>query len=423
MVMVQPTARESQIIPVRPEETDDEIDASRNTRKQIHKRSEVFPKESKVRRAKPIPTKGWPAFKYRVDEITKKMISIYDPEIPDMNKSENERYEFDLQLKRIEALVKRLKFLTVKNQRIITILNSKGGAGKTPIMAYLSCILKKVTEEPVIFIDANENVGTAHLWFNIERRETLLLQEAVIERKQLTSFKKIAKRAAKHLNTATRFIGSNRKREKPFNATEFIEMVRIIDESYNSTFIDTGNGFDSQSNIGAVEVANAFLFPILAKKPDTYDGLVLSMQNYIEEGHEAKVRNGFIVVNAAQPGDTKDKYLNIIQDELIKHPVPTYNPATRITRDVIPTVADFGIEPERLFLIPYSEYIAAPQINVITTDPSVIGYDTYEAMLVLLVAIFEQNAVYDSKNNLLSTESLEIPVSTPETSVDGATYE
>lgn len=421
--MVAQNARESQIIPVRQENIDDDTEVQRSTRKSARNEPSKVQSEPKVKIDKPIPTEGWPALKYKVDQITRRMVSFYDPEIPDMNKAERKKYKFSLQLKRIETLIERLKFLTVKNERIIAILNSKGGAGKTPILAYLSCIHKKVTEEPVIFIDANENVGTAHLWFGIERSLTLLLQEAVLERQQLTSYSRIARKgAAKHLQSSTRFIGSNRKRGKPFDSNQFIEMVRIVNESFNSTYLDTGNGFDSQSNIGTVEIANALLFPIIANNPGTYNGLVLSMQNYIEEGHGEKVRNGFIVVNATQPGDTKEKFLDIIRTELTKHPVPTYNEVTRITRDIIPTLDDFGIDPDRLFMIPYSEYIAAPQINVITTDPSEIGYDTYEAMLNLLVAIFEQNAVYDPRNNVQSIESTSMPISVPATIVEGTTY-
>ena len=424
MVMVAQNARESQIIPVKPDDIDDNNGVQRSTRKSARTEPSKVQPVPKVKIDKPIPTEGWPAFKYKSDQLVKKMVSFYDPEIPDMNRAEREKYEFDLQLKRIEALTERLKFLTVMVERIVAILNSKGGAGKTPILAYLSCIQKKVTEEPVLFIDANEAVGTAHLWFGIERNETLLLQEAVLGRHELTSYSKIARKgAAKHLQSSTRFIGSNRKREKPFDSDEFIEMVEFVSESYNSTYLDTGNGFDSQSNIGTVEIANALLFPIIANNPGTYDGLVLSMQNYIEEGHGDKVRNGFIVVNATQPGDTKEKFLDIIKKELTKHPVPTYNSVTRITRNVIPTLEDFGIDPDRMFLIPYSEYIAAPQIKVITTDPSEIGYDTYEAMLSLLVTIFEQNAVYEPRKKMQSIEIAEPQANAPETSVDSTTYE
>lgn len=376
-------------IPVKPDEIEDEV-------VEIVERGVTRRKDEKKNKLvlKPVPRQGFPKQLYDTRQLLGRMFPSYQPSIPSMNRSDRAKYDFEQQLMRIAALEDKLRRLTSRNQRLVATANSKGGVGKSPLTAYLACIAQQVSRDPMLLIDANESVGTAHELFGVERNETILLRQAVAERHLLRSYSMLAERATKHLETGVRIIGSDFHTEgtMPFDLGSFEEMGLITDSTVHSTFLDTGNGFTDVSNIGSVDIANALLFPALAGKQPSFDGLAKTMLKYSQEGFTDKVKNGFVVINATEPGATKQEFLDLIEKEAGRNPYTTYNSQTGVKADAYLTVEDLGIVEERLFLIPFSAYIAGD--GVVSPDPRVIGYDTYEAFLSILVAVYRQNATY-----------------------------
>jgi len=338
------------------------------------------------------PTKGWPAVQYGMQQRMQKISKGYKPIELTPNKAER----FERQLVRIDVKKDLLRQLTITNQRIVTVANSKGGASKTPDMGYLSCIQMDITRDPVLFIDANINAGSAHALFGFNREETILLRQAVAGRHELNSYSTLAGVTARH-PSGTRFIGSDVDGDEDgaFTLSEFNETIRINDGAFHSTYLDNGNGFSDIPNIGCIESANAVVFSALADKPSSLEGLVTTMDRYIDLQFEQKVYNGFVVINATQPGDTKQMYVDKLAACMKKQPsrLVTRNGVTEtVERDL----SELKLTMDRIFMIPFSQHIRDDK--VISTDPAVIGYDTYEAFLDILIAMFERNTKYSVRN-------------------------
>lgn len=337
------------------------------------------------------PTEGWPAIQYGLQQNLQKVVKSYQPRELEPNVAE----KFKRQQVRIANKQEELRHLTVTNQRIVSSVNAKGGVGKTPDVSYLSCIQMDVTRDPVQFIDANKNAGSANILFGISRHSTILLRQAVSRRRELTGYTDHAKVEAKH-KSGVRFIGSDLEENATtgFSVEDFNEMVEINAKAFHSLYLDNGNGFSDVTNMGCLHSANALIFSALSDKPSSFEGLIITMIKYIELGFEAKVLNGFIVINATSPNETKQMYIDRIAETLRNHPPRRiFDPRTQITEDVEWTIRDLGISEDRLFLVPFSQHIKDDK--VISTEPEVIGYDTYEAFLDILIAMFRQNAYYD----------------------------
>jgi MinD-like ATPase involved in chromosome partitioning or flagellar assembly len=355
------------------------------------------------------PTKGVQKIQFKVHKLLNGRSPGYKPlEVPP-GKAE----AFERQVGRIKEKQAKVAELTETRSRIIVPVNAKGGAGKTPSMGYLSCIQADITRDPVVFVDANTNMGTADYIFGIDRKSTILLREAVTRRHELdnyTAFKSVARRHpsgvrfvgsdvdedANDPSVAAVYMDSNAEEKKllGFNLTEFNDMIGIHAKTFHTVYIDNGNGFADVTNLGCVESANALIFSALTDKPTSFAGLIITMNKYIELGFGAKVKNGFIVINATKPGDTKEMYIDRLQKELTQlYPTrKVTNHETQVTHEVDRTISEFGITEDRLFLVPFSQHIRDDK--VISTDPTVIGYDTYESFLDILIAIFKQNAKY-----------------------------
>jgi len=297
------------------------------------------------------------------------------------------------QLRRISRKQGEVEQVTMGKKRIIFPVNGKGGVGKSPLAGYASNIQMDITRVPTLCVDANKT-GSIHSLFGTTRENTLQLRPAVYDRQHFANYEAIAEYAFKH-PSGTLLIGSDpQKVGKPrLRLAEYIEAIHIWNTAFPPTYIDSGNDFNDVSNIGSAMVANAMIFVALADKPVSFEHLVETMVTYQDMGFGAKVNNGFVVINATNPKDTKRDYLKKIAAELPRFPKKgVYNEQTGMTSNVERRLEDLGITEERLFLIPFSAHIK--EDRVISTDPNVIGLGTYEAYLDLIIAVYRQYATY-----------------------------
>ena len=345
------------------------------------------------------PTQGIPKLRQEIEDRKAKSAGR-EPVIIRPNAQEAHQR----QLRRIERKKGEVEQLTMGRKRIFFTVNGKGGAGKTPLTGYMCNIQMDITRVPTLCVDANET-GSIHSLFGTTRENTLQLRNAVYHRRTFSSYDTIAEFAYKHHSGAL-LIGSDPQKAGKAILTldAYIEAALIWNKAFPPLYIDSGNGFSDVPVIGSAMVANVMFFVALSEKHSSFEHVVETMIRYQDMGFAAKVNNGFLVINATKPGDTKRFYLDKIAAELTKFPKrDVYNEQTGVTSNVERRLEDLGITEERLFLIPFSPHIK--EDGVISTDQNVIGLDTYEAYLDLLIAAYRQYAVYPE----MTIESLSVP--------------
>lgn len=347
------------------------------------------------------PTMGLPKFKQRL-ENKKATNQKREPVIILPNRQEARLR----QRKRIERKRAYLVFVSMGKKRIIMSANSKGGSGKTPDIGYASTIQMDITRVPTLCVDANENIGTMHNLFGLDDREdTLQLRDAVENRHKLSTYADVAQYAYKHPSGVLLISSDAQKAGKHLlEVNAFIHAAEIWNKSFPATYFDIGNGVGDVSNVGSALVANVILFSAYTGKESSFGALVETMIQYQDMNFEDKVNNSFIVINGTQPGETAEDYMKKLAAELVKFPRKgVHNEQTHVTETLERRLGDLGITEDRVFLIPYSDHIQKD--SPISVDPEVIGYDTYEAYLDLLIAVYLQDNEYPA----MTLESLSVP--------------
>jgi hypothetical protein len=336
---------------------------------------------------RPIPRRGLPKFRYNFKLFFTRFNQSWTPVVPEMNRADRRQYDREMRITNIRKL-------STHNQRIVAALNSVA-AGKTPLIAFLSCLLQSLTLEPVLAIDAKESTGTLNVYFDVEKQNTLLVRGAAQKRTRLNTWASVADVTSKHLLYGTRIIGSNVSADEANSVSldEFKDMVANVKQGFMSVFLDGGNWDGHPFNRGTADRANQLLFPALAQKPDSFKGLAETMFSYYQMGFPAKVCRGLVVINASRKNESKEFFLDKIKQEVGKIKFSEARVEGGVTVKETLTVDHLGISLKNIYLIPYSEYIATHQYVLL--EPETIGYGTYDAMLEILEAILFENVTYD----------------------------
>lgn len=375
---------------------------------EVRSREEETKKKTEERQNKlevnprPIPTKGWPAIWYvikcwfsRLWPISK---SSWVPKVPKMTKKEHDQHEKD---QRFEYLYGRLLMLSDDIQRVIAVLNSKGGSGKTATAVHLAGLLMWIIKRQVTIVDANENAGTTAKRLGVARKDTLTLRDVIEQINQLNTYEQICMALGSHNRYGVLVVASDPAARNHFTKETFVDMTRVVKSTAHSLVLDCGNGNEWPANEGSVVAGDALVFPALAHDSDTIDDLISTMLVYRQLGYTDKVRNGFIAISATQEGHTKEYIMEQLAASARQIQVSEdRGDGVKLHRHV--TLEELGIEPDRIHLIPFSQYIKDNQV----VDHEGIGQDACIAYMELLVAIFEQNASYSDEEKVVPQETV-----------------
>lgn len=351
----------------------------------------------------PVPTEGMAKFAYW---MWKQGMYGKDYQVPALSK--NQHAEYRVKMERINELVTELIELADEIRRIIAVMNSKGGSGKSPLAANLATVLMWAIDMQVLLIDVNENDGSAHRTLGIKRKDTRSVRYVM---NNLENFK--------YYNQLCRELGKPRQQHKGvwlvcsdpgvtgnFNKDLFLEMLLQLWLSVHSEVLDGGNGNEVAANERSVEACTNLVISAMADDSDTFEKAISTLAAHYNMGHLDKVKNSFIAVNATHPGDTRNQYLEKLRLAAEELTVEDVSKGETHKKERF-TLEDLGITVDSIYLIPFDQYIK----NRGVADVPSLQLETLIAYLELLVAIFKQNA---------AVRKLDIsePVDPPDTSVN-----
>lgn len=329
-----------------------------------------------------VPTFGWQADLYSDVQILNNALRKLniDHRIDGPKPSKNEQ---------LLRMYKLLNHIAKTTQRIICVINSKGGAGKTPVATGLAATMQWSIKTICGIIDANENNGTTGKRLGISRDGLLLLRGAMANLDAISNLNKMSMRLGKHDQTGLIALLSDPSATNDrFTLEQFTKLANVFFGNVHSGVLDTGNGNEHSANEGSFQFADVALFSAWAPKADSFEGLVSSMDAYYKLGYEDKVRSSYIVISATDKKDTKDKFYKMLENlvgELVED-----EPGSTVNRDR--KMKELGITHDNMFLIPFSEYIqgsvTGTVVPAVDMDPRVTGVDTLIAFAELALAIF-----------------------------------
>ena len=305
--------------------------------------------------------------------------------VPPLSKKEHRIYQY--KLAETELLVEDLKSLISNLHPVLTILNSKGGAGKTPLACYVATVLDWAIELLVVLMDVNQFDGTAASLMGVSRRKTKSLRYVADHLSEFRNYQALTTQLGRSMEPGNRVhIVASSPGSMDFELKEVVMVEHVLGQSAKAIVNDGGNGNSDKlpANMGAVIAATDLLYAALAGDDQSIERVISTMANVGGDGFIDKVRRSFIVVSATKPQDTKNDLMFALERAVkdLKR-----DDLSEKAQDVLPdgqlTLDFFGIVPERVHMIPYDQYIAdrkpahAPSLHI----------DTRNAILQLLVNI------------------------------------
>jgi hypothetical protein len=306
-------------------------------------------------------------------------------------------------LDQLLRMYKLLNQIAKTTQRVICVINSKGGAGKTPIATGLAATIQWAIKTICGIIDANENNGTTGKRLAIDREGLLLLRGAIANMDAISNLNKMSMVLGKHDQTGLiALLSDPSATNNGFTLEQFVMLATVFLGNVHSGVLDTGNGNEHPANEGSFQVADVALFAALAPKPESFEGVVSSMEAYYQLGYTEKVRSSYIVISATGKKDTKEKFYKMLQN-LVTELLPEKSSSTE-ARDK--KMEELGITLENIFLIPFSQYIQGDiydtVVPAVDMDPRVTGIDTLIAFAELAIAIFLRDVPTREENQLFN---------------------
>jgi MinD-like ATPase involved in chromosome partitioning or flagellar assembly len=310
--------------------------------------------------------------------------------VPPLSKKEHRIYQY--KLAETELLVEDLKSHIAQLHLVLTVLNSKGGAGKTAIAAYVATVLDWAIELLVVLMDVNQFDGTTAALMGMSRRKTKNLRYVADHLNEFRTYHDLTTHLGRSMMPGNRVhLVASSPGSMDFELEEVVKTEYVLGQSAKAIVNDGGNGHSDRlpANMGAVIASTDLLFAALAgeKEKETIERVISTMANVGGDGFIDKVRRSFIVVSATRPQDTKSDLMFALQRSVkeLKR-----DDLSEKAQDVLPQgeldLEFFGIVPERVHMIPYDQYIAdkkpahAPSMYI----------DTRNATLKLLVDIAKQ---------------------------------
>ena len=286
-----------------------------------------------------------------------------------------------------DYLIGRVHGLVQLKQLIYAVLNSKGGAGKTPISSWLIAVIKRFGHRASLMMEANENAGNGAYMLDVDVEDTLTLREYLANADTLSDHRLLDNELGHHSQTGVAVIASDQNTGYRITGKSYMAGGLNAARCYPFVGQDCGNGLFNQSNLGAVRLADVLLFAACIAKPSSYRDASSTYRAYREKPQlklEDKVNDqSLMVLLGNRPKD-----------------VPRLMEKYR-----------FPCRPEQIKLIPKDPYMVSEE----PVDLNKIRLKTLIALLELAVAVLElapdkeEPALDDLANHFEEYEELELP--------------
>lgn len=345
---------------------------------------------------RPRPRRGFPLVVYWIQQVIRLIPLMWGTEF---HFSNPKLTHGDVLRQRYNYLKDRLKDLSETRSRTVTVLNSKGGAGKSPTIVYLAALYHKVTGSWNILLDMNQNFGTAARLLGIRRSDTLSLRDAIRLGAALETKTDFKTRTKAHRQTGLRVVSSADMdaEEDVFSVEQIVDLHDKADRIFDSVFQDTGNGMSHSCNIAAVETADALVFPAIWDNDDAIIGIQETLDGYFERGYGSSIHQlGYFVVLSSAPKWNKEEIFTQFSARIFaafsaahRGPKPEEMDPEKLREETERLMQMLGITIERFFMVPFSKYIKAKK--VVDTTRRRMGLASKVGYLEVLVSIYEND--------------------------------
>jgi len=349
---------------------------------------------------RPRPKRGLPLVLFWIQQVLRLVPLLWGTEFHFSNPKLSRK---DALLQRYEYLKGRLKDVSETRSRTVTVLNSKGGGGKTPTIANLAALYQKITGSWNILLDMNQNLGTLARLVGIRKSDTLTLRDAIQLGEKLTTKTDFKVRTKVHRQTGLRVISSADMDAKKdaFSIEEVVDLHDKSDRIFDSVFQDTGNGMSHSCNIAAVQTADALVFPAIWDNDDAIIGIQETLDGYFERGYGSNIHKlGYFVVLATNPKWNKEEIFTKFSARVFAAfsaahhgPKPEKMDPKKLQEETDRVMHMLGIRIDRFFMVPFSKYIKDKK--VVDTTCRKMGLASKVGYLEVLVSIYENDVVKD----------------------------
>ncbi|HEX7484168.1 MAG TPA: hypothetical protein VF281_03380 [Candidatus Saccharimonadales bacterium] len=292
-------------------------------------------------------------------------------------------------------------------QRVLCVMASKGGAGKTPLIVYLAALFAFATSTTNLVVEANENDGTVKSRYNLNRDSQAILSDVVKNTSLVEDHLKATKSLGKFEQTTVwALLSSENATDNMFSMADLWQMFNVLRPSFSVVWGDTGNGNRHATNELMFLESDVVLFPALAGNSDTHGTVIATMINLHKAGHQKKLQErSTIVISAAKEseGHTVEMFLEIFRIIAAKEVKPRYDYEKQIeapplwTTDPDQLLRDLGfsydpetneLTGENILLVRHSDWIDGG--NIVSVRPEDVGLSTIVDYLKVAVRIFSK---------------------------------
>lgn len=320
----------------------------------------------------------------------------------------------DKQYRIFMDLAEQLSVLMMDRKRMISVLGSKGGIGKTPLGTFLAALIALASRRRTLIVDANHNEGTTGPALDISRDGRVLLLAAIKNPSLLDSSDQLRDGLGFHKESGLLALLSN-----PNSITEnvtmkqFTTLLFFLFKRFDAVVNDGGNGIAHPIINGSASVGDVLLFPALATKPSSFRTAMTTMLGFYDLGHKDKVRNGLKVVSATGRKRTRkefvDHYRQLIEkfasyemdprgdDDEKRVRNPWFNKSEEL-------MAALGICEENIFLVPESKHIRLER--VVTLKREYVGMPALIAYMRILVRVFQMSVPSEEQKRVVIKQFL-----------------
>lgn len=293
------------------------------------------------------------------------------------------RIDWRVSVRKLRLLDTVLFELALTSQRIVTVVNSKGGSGKSPLATFMAALCQASFGD-VVIVDVNENDGTTAKRLGIDRNKVqILLREAVANPTKIATMSVMKAKLGVHQETKLLCLPSDA--DSPagsFSKRQLMQLEGSIKQDCHSIFNDTGNGRGHVANRAAVQMADILMVPILAGDSDSFDSAITTLKAYRSLGYGDLVRESLLVVSGTRSHHSKSRLLATLTAAALK----TVDGDTTRAETLM---EQLGITEANIFMIPYSRFIRRHN-DVVTLNPRDIGIRTLVAMSQLAIALYSR---------------------------------
>ena len=294
-----------------------------------------------------------------------------------------------LERKRQENHAKLLKLTDkVEDRFVLSVFHFKGGAGKTPVAAYLSCALAQLTGVPVAFVDGNPGSTSPGMrlgmWGGRERpswaltdpplpgmfRQTATIWQLydgitsddesvrISNGRQLQSVMK-----QNHYGVSTLVADPDRRGMADSTKLKVVRTaVNFVADNFRFVFIDSGNDFTTSTQQELAVLSTDVLFTAYVKRPEVLNDLRQTIAELSDAKFGDKVERSIVAMSGIESGKRGGS-----------------------ASDYAPYIGEFTVASIKG--IPYDPIIE----HELSVRLDLLQQETRDALVDILIAVIEQN--------------------------------